>query len=374
MNHNHHNHHNQKTKEQIEKEAQAAIEAEKRRQHIRANSFQPRRKADGIIDFLMMKEQEVLDKFAALPNAQKVGSGDRQFVYVPGTRPDKVLLVAHADTVFCDAELDLLCYNKETIYSNSNKVGIGADDRAGCLILWWFRNSGHSLLIPNGEESGCIGSGFLMNQKGWKEIINDHRFALQFDRMNANDIATYNVGEKKFEAFLEDNYKTDDIKYKITHGSSTDIRVLFDQADYDEDKRDKVIPAGNVSVGYYNQHSSSEYLVLSELNRTISLTEKLLTMENIPQFYQEKRIFRKHNHSSSSYSYAYPKYFGHDISGCYGEEEEEIVTKKVNVNNHIVAAEEYLVCISCQGIVDIFEVENNNKKCVLCDQSPFEIK
>ena len=33
--------------------------------------------------------------------------------------------------------------------------GIGADDRAGCAILWLLKDSGHSLLVTNGEEIGC---------------------------------------------------------------------------------------------------------------------------------------------------------------------------------------------------------------------------
>ena len=45
---------------------------------------------------------EVIDTFANLPNAiYKQGKKpNERFVYIPGTRDDKVLLIAHADTVW----------------------------------------------------------------------------------------------------------------------------------------------------------------------------------------------------------------------------------------------------------------------------------
>jgi hypothetical protein len=45
--------------------------------------------------FLMMYPDEVLATFASLPGAVV----DKDYIYVPGTREDRVLLVAHADTV-----------------------------------------------------------------------------------------------------------------------------------------------------------------------------------------------------------------------------------------------------------------------------------
>ena len=43
----------------------------------------------------------VFDKFLSLDGAIPVlGGGKNNFVYVPGTRKDRVLLVAHADTVW----------------------------------------------------------------------------------------------------------------------------------------------------------------------------------------------------------------------------------------------------------------------------------
>lgn len=38
-----------------------------------------------------------------------------------------------------------------------NAVGIlGADDRAGCAIIWLLRNLGHGILITDDEEQGSL--------------------------------------------------------------------------------------------------------------------------------------------------------------------------------------------------------------------------
>src|SRR5687767_6858371 len=46
-----------------------------------ATIIQPRRKKHSLVDFMMMTIDEVLGLFATLPNAERVGKGDQQFVY-----------------------------------------------------------------------------------------------------------------------------------------------------------------------------------------------------------------------------------------------------------------------------------------------------
>ena len=108
------------------------------------------------------------------------------------------MLVAHADTVWDElyekkpASQRLISSRNSagqlTLSGKNKKYGIGADDRAGCAILWLLRDTGHSLLILNGEESGQQGANYLKNECPdlFKEI-NQHHFALQFDRRNASD-------------------------------------------------------------------------------------------------------------------------------------------------------------------------------------------
>ena len=170
---------------------------------------------------------------------------NERFLFRKGTREDAVTLVAHADTVFKGGTrfdypstssrnqyangLDfyskyvLSTYNppksrpintKQTIVSKmvkgqeilagSNRdVGIGADDRAGCAILWLLQNSGHNLLVLDGEESGCLGARFLM--KDHPEIraeIEKSRFCIEFDRHGKEDYKCYEIPvEDKFKRY-----------------------------------------------------------------------------------------------------------------------------------------------------------------------------
>ena len=124
--------------------------------------------------------ETIIDKFYDLPGAEYHGAHDQAFCYIPGTRKDRVLLVAHADTVWDRCPPRKVGYAGGFYYSEIDKLGIGADDRVGCAILWDLKDLGHSLLILTGEESGCLGSSWLMENRYFEEEINKHQFAIQF--------------------------------------------------------------------------------------------------------------------------------------------------------------------------------------------------
>lgn len=227
---------------------------------------------DYIKPWLCSTTEGVLKAFAGLPNAIDVGHGLERYVYVPGTRKDKVLLVAHSDTVWNRGNAKIhpvLTSDQKVIVSGKNGIGIGADDRAGCAMLWLLRNLGHSLLIPNGEECGGVGSSFLMDDPNMASIVQSHQFAIEFDRMNDKDLVFYSVGTVSFKDFLEEKLPG----YKQDVGSYTDISTLCTD-----------ICGVNMSIGYYYQHSQHECLNLSEWNKSYKAVKKLLEMEDIPRF------------------------------------------------------------------------------------------
>ncbi len=216
---------------------------------------------------------DVLEKFAALPNAIYHNDGGKlSFVYVPGNRDDRVVLAAHADTVWdkyynvypC-AEQKL--QDKNGTYSGTNGIcGIGADDRAGCAILWLLKDFGHSLLILDGEENGQMGAKHLRDSypKLFDEI-NDHSYIVQFDRRNANDYKCYRLPvTEEFKKFIEKetNYKD------AGKTAFTDIVTLCTK-----------ICGVNLSVGYYDEHSSNEMIVFDEWYHTLDVAYNMLTKE-----------------------------------------------------------------------------------------------
>ena len=92
--------------------------------------------------WMKMTQAQVFESFANINGAFYDGRGKRQFVYIPGTRKDRVLLVAHADTVWDDHNIANKIGFTHGIYFSENRGngnprrGIGADDRAGCCIVW----------------------------------------------------------------------------------------------------------------------------------------------------------------------------------------------------------------------------------------------
>ena len=219
--------------------------------------------------FSINSTEDIFQEFANLPRAIVHFDGDKKnFVYIPGTRDDRVLLVAHVDTVwdtfYGKGPFNQTLAEQDGIYSGVNpNCGIGADDRAGCAILYCLKESGHSLLVVDGEEHGQIGSNHIKN--AYPEIyneINKHSYVIQFDRRNSDDYKVYNLPvSNKFIKFIEKATGYND----AGKNARTDIVVLC---------RD--ICGVNLSIGYYNEHTADEELIFSEWFKTLELTESIL--------------------------------------------------------------------------------------------------
>ena len=236
-----------------------------------------------------MNEQKVLEKFLCKPLSSSlevfeeflslndynvkysINQGKKSFVYIPGKRKDRVLLVAHADTVWDKEYGEAIC-NQELKFENGfyrgkiEDCGIGADDRAGCAMLYLLKDSGHSLLITDGEETGQIGANYIKNNfPVFYEELNNHSYMVQLDRRNANDYKTYNLKvSQEFCDFIEENTGYVD----AGKNSSTDIIVLCEK-----------ICGVNLSVGYYNEHTEDECLNYSEWLNTLEIVKKMISGE-----------------------------------------------------------------------------------------------
>lgn len=237
------------------------------------NTEQAKKILEHFCSFPLHTAEGVLKEFAALPGAVAHFDGDKfNFVYVPGTREDRVLLVAHADTVWdsfyysCDNSnlYKQKPVEQDGVYMGESILcGIGADDRAGCAILYCLKDLGHSLLITDGEECGQIASHYIENR--YPELfdeINRHAYILQFDRRGTDNYKVYNLPVS--EAFLQFVERSTGF-YNAGTTSRTDIVALC---------RD--VCGVNLSIGYYNEHSANECLVFAEWLKTLNIAEKLL--------------------------------------------------------------------------------------------------
>ena len=230
---------------------------------------------DIFINMPISDSKYAFDMFLTIPNVVFY-SGDNafeRFIYVPGKREDRVLLVAHADTVW-DKEYGKNAENtpifEDGIYRSDNpNCGIGADDRAGCAMLWALKSSGHSLLILDGEEHGKIGAKYLKNKypELFKEL-NHHQFMLEFD-WRGTGVCLYNQVDYT-DRFVD--YITDNLGFKSENKKGgCDLQILC-----------KSVCGVNVGVGYYNQHKSGETLVLDDWLNTYNAVTAFLKKSTPP--------------------------------------------------------------------------------------------
>lgn len=179
-----------------------------------------------------------------------------------------VLLVAHIDTV-TKAQLK----NHHTTNTKSGKITIankkadclGADDRAGIYtILEYIRIHGIanvSILFTHGEETGGIGISAFVKDKHKLDHI---KLAIEIDKGGEHNVAcVYDDDDSKLQDYLTN------LGYKLIWGSYTDICNLQDIG----------ISAVNISANYYKQHTTSEYLIFSDIQKTIDLLH--ITIEDI---------------------------------------------------------------------------------------------
>lgn len=234
-----------------------------------------------IIDFLKQPldtADGIFEIFSIIPKA-KIYKGKRpgeRFLFVEGNRPDAATLIAHADTVFDVSGSHEIIEDGDVFRSGNPHYGIGADDRAGCAMLWLLKDLGHHILVCDYEESthkdatgNCVGSRFLIREHyDIARIINNSSFVFEFDRRLAygkrkEHYTCYNLPvTQEFRDFIESNtgFIDDD------NSGYTDILELCSD-----------VCGANICVGYSNAHTPQEKISISAFQNTYELMIKLLS-------------------------------------------------------------------------------------------------
>ena len=206
-------------------------------------------------------------------------------------------VVAHLDQVQTKHSPDFKVFLYDDVlfaYSaeNGRQEGLGADDKNGIWValkcLERFDNI--KIALFKEEEIGCGGSSVaLLN------FFEDCRFIAQVDRRNAGDLITDISGSLVSEEFRADLLPiAERFGYKETYGMMTDVEELED--------RGVGLSCINMSCGYYNPHTDTEYTKWSELQNTRDFVFAII--EGCTDVYPFKRERRFYN-----------SYGGY---GCYG--------------------------------------------------------
>lgn len=184
------------------------------------------------------------------------------FVYAQGTFP--VLLVAHLDTVHKQAPTKFVYDTKKDALSSPQ--GIGGDDRCGVYMIHEIvKKFNCSVLFCEDEEIGAIGADKFTKSELSKNL--EFNYIIELDRKGNNDAVFYDCDNEDFEKFITKDF------YKTSWGSFSDISIVAPYLG---------CAAVNLSCGYYNAHTTSEYVVLSEMKKSIQEVCKILerTTEN----------------------------------------------------------------------------------------------
>jgi len=180
--------------------------------------------------------------------------GFDDWIYVDNDSP--IMLVAHMDTITRNAKLKFRVKHNRITARNSV---LGADDRAGVYAIMELLQMCKdnkipmpSVLFTNYEESGMQGVDAFIKTKKMEKNMN---IFIELDRRGRDEYVYYFHGMPKEVATWVESFG-----FKKDHGSMSDVMSLTEEYS---------IPHVNLSVGYYDQHTSREMLRPNELQETI---------------------------------------------------------------------------------------------------------
>lgn len=222
----------------------------------------PSGKEERIANYCM----DVLSKSGFQCNTDKIGN-----VYAvrgtPNVESKFILLNAHMDAVHGDRDRvvedpGVVEYHKyEDIISTHGQAVLGGDDKAGCAVILTLAQTTdlpYKVLLTVQEESGGDGARAVPN-----EFYSDVLFCFTMDRKGAADVIVNYCGspcapETIVDALNEIADVHAGAKFYKAHGSFADTYTIS-----------RVVPAVNLSIGYYEPHTANEILDVESTHRTL---------------------------------------------------------------------------------------------------------
>lgn len=179
-----------------------------------------------------------------------------------------IALVAHMDTVFKFTPEEIFYDRQKNVMWSPS--GAGFDDRIGVWLIAEIIRSGlrPHIILTTDEESGCVGSCMLVHDYP-KHPFKDLKYLIQLDRRGTDDCVFYDCVNDKFEEYVESFGFTTNI------GSFSDISIICP---------DWGVAGVNLSVGYMDEHTSSERLYVQATLNTFNKVKKMLSAKDIPAF------------------------------------------------------------------------------------------
>lgn len=193
-----------------------------------------------------------------------------KYIIAEGELP--VCLITHLDTVFSyvpkmdgflfDSEKQILWF----------PYGSGFDDRAGVAAIITVLNKGYkpSIIFTQDEELGGVGATSIVSR--FKKCpFKKCNALIELDRMGEKDCVFYNCDNRDFVKYIES------FGFKEAKGTFTDISIIAPQWK---------IAATNLSIGYLDEHTTSERLNIDWFNKSLERVFKILDASKNMKFYK----------------------------------------------------------------------------------------
>jgi len=289
-------------------------------------------KAKKFKKILRMTQDELHDSVMGFLNGcyDYVFESDK-FIYAEGSIP--VLLVAHLDTVHKNLPTNIVHDPWEKFMWSPQ--GIGGDDRCGVYAIKEILNDGYRphILFTHDEEIGAIGASQAVRLMNCPKI----NYMIELDRRGVNDAVFYSCENKEFQEYVTN------FGFTKQTGSFSDICKLSDAWD---------VASVNLSIGYLNEHSTSEYISINAMMNTAKKVENMLddAAENPKAFAYEKYVFK--------YNYNYiPKHSYYNAEEI--DEDDEYDTDEYYYNGYYYSGNKY----KPSGVLEeIEEAQTANEK------------
>lgn len=179
-------------------------------------------------------------------------------------------VVAHLDQVQDEYPEDIkIQETSDIIFSWSpslkSQCGLGADDKCGIWIALKMLKKHPAIKIAffSGEESGCVGS-----CRADMDFFADVRFVIEPDRRGFSDIITSIGGLDICSLEFLEAMPYEKYGFKETRGAMTDVETLVSQG--------IGVACINVSCGYYEPHTSDEYVIKEDMLNTLAFIDEVI--------------------------------------------------------------------------------------------------
>lgn len=229
-----------------------------------------------------------LAKFFKRQKNQKVFAVKKSYILVEGNAP--IMLVAHLDTVH-KTPVQTICRSEDGNILMSPE-GIGGDDRCGVYALLEVYRKAETkpwLLFTCDEEIGGYGAEHFCKDFRDNQFPNELKtikLIIEIDRKGSQDAVYYDCDCPELETYITTKgFQTD-------FGTFSDICLISPTMG---------IASVNLSSGYYNAHTLHEYIVMPEIENTITKVSEIVSESTADTF----PVYKYKEHKRNKF-YSFP--------------------------------------------------------------------